>query len=386
VASTLNKPYEFAVSLRFEPFYALNVLLDTRARIHKAWRTETLDRLPASFHSTVQAIGAASEIWAALPSVLPQSFVSPSFGELVGALRALPIKRFQDQLLSGVLHSPAIVSSLLRKDMTLRRALGKIPRAKREWLGFVGLYPYDAAAPFILALEALLDDPESFRGTLLELLEAFWHTAFAATWDRLAPQLQSSRAEKERLFATCSLSEFMERALIRATVDEERGVIAAVRGGYELELAKLHGIYFFPSAFNDRRYWSALGEHAPPLVAFFPYFDPAISLSERVTPSTAAALARPDIDPALIFKALGDSTRFAIATLLADAPRTSIELARALAISKPTVSHHVSVMRQAGLLRETYESGSVRLALDRSVLEDLSALTLAKLYAKRNRS
>ncbi len=357
-------------------------MLDARSRIHKTWRAETLARLPPSFHDTVRAVGAASGIWATLPSALPQTMATPSFDELVGALRVLPIDRFQDQLLSGVLHAPTVVSALLRRKLTLREALGKLPRAKREWLGYMGLYPYDASAPFIIALEALLDDPEEFRRILLGLLETFWTATFAATWDRLGTQLQSSRAEKERLFATCSLPEFFERALIRATIDEDRGVIAAVRGGYEIDLARIASVHFFPSAFNDRRYWSVLGEHSPPLVAFFPYFDPALTLTGTVARGTTTALNRPDLDPALIFKALGDSTRFAIANLLADAPRTSVELARALAVSKPTVSHHVSLMRQAGLLRETYESGSVRLFLDREVLANLSALVLAKLYAK----
>jgi DNA-binding transcriptional ArsR family regulator len=224
------------------------------------------------------------------------------------------------------------------------------------------------------------------RRILLDLLDIFWTNAFAGTWRRLAPQLETSRAEKERLFAGCSLQEFFERALIRATVDAEGSVVvAAVRGGYRLALDRVTEVHFFPSAFNDRRYWSALGERSPPLVAFFPYFDPTLTLDDAATPA-AAELARPDLDAALILKALGDSTRFAIAMLLADKALTSVELARALAVSKPTVSHHVSLMRQAGLLRETHESGAVRLALDPDALRNLSSLLLAKLYGPPDRT
>jgi DNA-binding transcriptional ArsR family regulator len=88
----------------------------------------------------------------------------------------------------------------------------------------------------------------------------------------------------------------------------------------------------------------------------------------------------PALDPSLIFKALGDSTRFAIATLLARAPKSSVELAKILSVSKPTISHHVHLLREAGLIQETFVNGSVELQLKRVVLEGLSEITVAKLF------
>jgi DNA-binding transcriptional ArsR family regulator len=48
--------------------------------------------------------------------------------------------------------------------------------------------------------------------------------------------------------------------------------------------------------------------------------------------------------------ALGDSTRRAIFELLADGPRPVGELARELPVSRPAVSQHLKVLKEAGLV------------------------------------
>ena len=78
-------------------------------------------------------------------------------------------------------------------------------------------------------------------------------------------------------------------------------------------------------------------------------------------------------DPALVFRALGDTTRYAMARVLARGPRTSVELAKDFAVSKATISHHVQLLRQAGLLREESTEKGVALTLDRQALEELAS-------------
>ena len=67
--------------------------------------------------------------------------------------------------------------------------------------------------------------------------------------------------------------------------------------------------------------------------------------------------------------------------MLATAPRTAADLCRALEMSRPTMSHHVHALREAGLLDELREGGGVLLTLRREVLEQLSAATISKLFA-----
>jgi DNA-binding transcriptional ArsR family regulator len=51
-----------------------------------------------------------------------------------------------------------------------------------------------------------------------------------------------------------------------------------------------------------------------------------------------------------VWTALGDPTRKAIFELLADRPRPVGELARELPVSRPAVSQHLRVLKEAGLV------------------------------------
>lgn len=57
----------------------------------------------------------------------------------------------------------------------------------------------------------------------------------------------------------------------------------------------------------------------------------------------------PDPDP---FEALGDPQRRTILRLLGEGERSVGELAAAMPISRPAVSRHLRVLREAGLVRE----------------------------------
>ena len=57
--------------------------------------------------------------------------------------------------------------------------------------------------------------------------------------------------------------------------------------------------------------------------------------------------------PSLVLDALGDPTRRAILELLRDGPKPVVELADALPVSRPAVSQHLRVLKQAGLVADT---------------------------------
>ncbi len=72
---------------------------------------------------------------------------------------------------------------------------------------------------------------------------------------------------------------------------------------------------------------------------------------------------------------LADPTRILILYLLADSPRYVTELAEALEIRQPTVSHHLKVLRERGLVTTTREGNAIRYELrDRRVVEALELL------------
>ena len=57
----------------------------------------------------------------------------------------------------------------------------------------------------------------------------------------------------------------------------------------------------------------------------------------------------------VVFKALADPTRRRILELLKSGPKGSGEIAEAFPSSWPTISRHLSLLRDAGLIRATRE-------------------------------
>ena len=78
---------------------------------------------------------------------------------------------------------------------------------------------------------------------------------------------------------------------------------------------------------------------------------------------------------AQLCQGLADPTRILILYLLADAPRYVTELAEMLDTSQPTVSRHLKVLRDRGLVVSTREGNVVHYALrDRRVIQALDLL------------
>ena len=71
--------------------------------------------------------------------------------------------------------------------------------------------------------------------------------------------------------------------------------------------------------------------------------------------------------------ALGDPTRRAILERLADRPRSVGEVARGLPVSRPAVSQHLRVLREAGLVSERREGTRRVYRVDPAGLADLRA-------------
>lgn len=66
----------------------------------------------------------------------------------------------------------------------------------------------------------------------------------------------------------------------------------------------------------------------------------------------------------MAFHAIADPTRRAILDLLRAGPLSAGELARRFPVSRPAVSRHVRVLRDAGLVRQSRDAQTRRYALD----------------------
>src|SRR5262249_8325472 len=83
------------------------------------------------------------------------------------------------------------------------------------------------------------------------------------------------------------------------------------------------------------------------------------------------------------FKALADPTRREILRLLRGGEKTAGELAERFDMSKPSVSHHFSVLKQADLIGSRKDGQHVYYFLNTTVVEDLMSLVW-DLLAGRN--
>jgi ArsR family transcriptional regulator, repressor of sdpIR and other operons len=72
----------------------------------------------------------------------------------------------------------------------------------------------------------------------------------------------------------------------------------------------------------------------------------------------------------LVFKALADPTRRRVLELLRSRPMTAGELADGFAFSKPTMSAHFAVLKEAGLVEARRQGKTMVYQLKLSVLED----------------
>lgn len=372
----LRQRFEFAVGIRFEIVYSLETLLRAAPRSRSDWREQARARMPAALAADLAWFGNSSFFWILVGDALGDVWPGDDADAFLGGLRDLPADELHSTLLEGAMHDAATVADVMSGKLDLATALKSLPEKKREWLEHIELYPPTPESPTFQALSRCVDEPEEAKIRILRTLRSYHEEVFEPTWRELRPGLERSLDEKRRLFEATSLEEFFHRALIRVESDAEAGALRALRGGYTLPFSQIRKVYVVPSAFNHNRYWTAF-ESDDGAVVFLPYFDYEIPSLSAHAPSREAGT---EIDLPLVFKALGDPTRFAMASLIANVPMSSAQLADSLGISRPTVSHHVLILREAGLLDEDSRGGSTYLSLRRDTLAQLTPASLRRFF------
>jgi len=78
-----------------------------------------------------------------------------------------------------------------------------------------------------------------------------------------------------------------------------------------------------------------------------------------------------DIELNAIFKALNDATRREILDLLKEKDLTAGEIADKFNISKPSISHHLDLLRQAGLVVSVKEGQFMFYSLNTTVMDEM---------------
>jgi DNA-binding transcriptional ArsR family regulator len=156
----------------------------------------------------------------------------------------------------------------------------------------------------------------------------------------------------ERLFSTLPVDS-QERVVMRIVQDlSPGGPGAVVGGGVPREFPPA-----FPRFMRHRMRAHGRGEFGP------------WGLCRRMLSEVdqAARLDRLDAArPARLFSALGDETRIKIVKLLSEGEQNVDDLTRLLDVSQPTISHHLRVLRESGLVQSEKRGRSIYYSLIQS--------------------
>jgi len=90
-----------------------------------------------------------------------------------------------------------------------------------------------------------------------------------------------------------------------------------------------------------------------------------------------------EVDLNSIFKALNDPTRREILELLKEKDLTAGEIADQFNISKPSISHHLDLLRQAGLVVSVKEGQFIYYSLNTTVMDEMLKWIIS-LQSKKN--
>jgi ArsR family transcriptional regulator, arsenate/arsenite/antimonite-responsive transcriptional repressor len=382
---TYSRPFEIeiAVTARFDLFYALYTVTNSAVSPLEKWKDRAVARLPHDFERIARRVAPVPLFWPLLADALQRTAGEMTFDEIVGALREISAQDLKTNIVSGIFHDASTARALSTGKKNLRQVLADEKLQGAELLAHFGLRPYDANSHATKAMSTLLSDPEVFREQLVQVLDRFWQTGFGADWSALEPSIRDeSFRVRDLQDEGQSLEELSRDLALPVTFDAGAREIRP-KSGPPIAYDKVDRCFVIPSGFNTRRWWAKYETATGRFSIYFPATRDSIDPNRLTREVRAPRVRRPQsaINAETVFRALGDTTRYAIASILARTPTTSSDLARSLKVSKPTITHHVQALRAAGLIADMPASGSTKLSLNRETIDGVSEAAVEQLFS-----
>ena len=293
----------------------------------RAWLADAKAKMPAEIKESWVWLTEA-ELCIHVASVVVDRPNIRNSADLVAALESMP----PDQVMRKIFDAPenaALVDQALHGDskafVTLAEAL---PDHKRE------------------SRIEVLRDPKQTVARLLDVLR-WWAEIFGPIEDRITAILERDYEGRAADRATLAPIDLIEKTTNGIRWLQEGGIRRVI-----LAPSYFSRPYNFLMSADD---WRLFG---------YPVSDEAIEESDPL--SAPQAVVR-------LHRALGDETRLRILKLLAGRDLYLTEIAQQLALSKPTIKHHLALLRSAGLVTITESGTVVYYSLRRNRLDDASA-------------
>lgn len=383
MANAPRFPVSFAVTPRFDVFYALYTMMSNAPSVLEGWRQKAIARVPRDFDRVAKRVAPLPLFWPLLADSLQRTLGEMTFDEVVSSIREMPVQELKGNILSGIFRDGATVQALVDGKKSLRQVIAGEPEGA-ELLTHFGLRPYDAKSDAVKAMTMLLGQPETFRDELALVLERFWRTGFRRDWSSLEPEFRADSFRMRDLEEEVPLDELTDQIRLPVTFDARARELRP-KSGVPIPYDRIDRCFIIPSAFNTRRLWAKYEIATGRFNLYFPVVRDG-GIANRIVADVWNERAREvgsgsPINAESVFRALGDTTRYAIASILARSPTTSSELARSLRVSKPTITHHVQALRAAGLIAETPAGGSTKLSLSRETVAHVSTAAVEQLFS-----
>ncbi len=313
------------VGTAYDLFVSLEVLnCPADHGVRSAWAAGVRARVPASerevLEQSVDIVGVPMHWVYTLPAPKDAETVLWSLGQLAPAERLLRlgIKPGMDPRLVDLAGRIAAKGSWDEADLgAFMEAMAGTEEGE--------CYASTESAAYLLNGYARAAE---FGERYLDALRAYYQAFFAEEEKRIRPVLQSALAHAQELAATMPLPDLLEELSqgLRFTEvpDVPELVLAPSFWGTPL---------LYMGQVDERRYIYLFGARPA---------DAALSSEQAVPDGLLNAL-----------EALSDPTRLRILHYLGQEPLSPSELARRLRLRAPTVTHHLGILRLAGLVRVT---------------------------------
>lgn len=204
----------------------------------------------------------------------------------------------------------------------------------------------------------LVADPEASRGRMLRLWQRYWESYFAQEVERYAPVWEDSILEKSRALANHDALEFVKTLSAHAELPEQ------IPQGYATT-----EILLVPSYFARRQ------------LMFYGYGSVTIIYDCQLTEQRRAQMETLEDEVVAVAKALSDKTRLQLLKSIAQDPHLyGRELSKLCRVSQPSVSRHLRILKEAGLLKETPVDNRITYQVVRRRIEDLAPRLIGYLY------
>src|SRR6202162_4745254 len=102
-------PVAFAVTPRFDVFYALYTLTHHAPSVLEDWKERALTRIPRDFERVAKRVAPVPLFWPLLADSLQRTPGEMTLDEIVSNLREMPAEDLKSNILSGILHDATAV-------------------------------------------------------------------------------------------------------------------------------------------------------------------------------------------------------------------------------------------------------------------------------------